>query len=75
MFLGNNIGLKSLNLKLDEEMTIKDVIKKSVENFNENLKKHNEMYSIKTDYTTYSLKQSRKNGKAKTDIPSKFLHA
>jgi hypothetical protein len=63
--------IMSINLQVDEKTTISDLIRMSVNIFNENFISQNSDYRIKPNYRMYNMKPSKKNGKPNTDLPSK----
>jgi hypothetical protein len=70
LLVGEKIEIKSLTLEVQESTKISDLIKMSVNIFNENFSQENSIFRLKNNYKDYSLKQSKKSGKANTDLPS-----
>lgn len=68
-----NDEIKSLCLEVNEKTRIYDLIKMSLENFNETFSKENLNYRLDPDYRLYSVKPSKKSGKPDKDLPSKFF--
>ena len=65
-----NEGIKSLNLQIQESTTIFELIKMSVNIFNENFSNENLNLRLKNNYSDYSMKTSKKSGKPDYDLPS-----
>lgn len=68
-----NDEIKSLSLEVNEKTRIYDLIKMSLEIFNETFSKENLNYRLDPDYRLYSVKPSKKSGKPDKDLPSKFF--
>ncbi len=68
-----NDEIKSLSLEVNEKTRIYDLIKMSLEIFNETFSKENLKYRLDPDYRLYSVKPSKKSGKPDKDLPSKFF--
>ena len=68
-----NDEIKSLSLEVNEKTRIYDLIKMSLEIFNETFIKENLNYRLDPDYRLYSVKPSKKSGKPDKDLPSKFF--
>ena len=65
--------IKSLNIQVNEKTRVYDLIKMSLEIFNETFSKENLNYRLDPDYRLYSVKPSKKSGKPDKDLPSKFF--
>jgi hypothetical protein len=63
--------LRSINLRITNKNTILDILKSSLDIFNDLLYKEQIPLRFSIDYKKYTLKPSKKNGKANTDLPSK----
>lgn len=68
-----NDEIKSLSLEVNEKTRIYDLIKMSLEIFNETFSKENLNYRLDPDYRLYSVKPSKKSGKPDKDLPSKIF--
>ncbi len=62
--------IKSINLQINDKNRVYDLIKMSVDNFNDGLTKENSFYRLDPDYRVYNLKPSKKSGKPDSDLPS-----
>jgi hypothetical protein len=69
--LGLTGEIKSLNLQVTEKTTIMDLIKMSVDIFNDNFVNENLKIRLKPHYRLYNMKPSKKSGKPDKDLPSK----
>lgn len=65
--------LHTINLEINENSSIDDLIKNSVNAFNKKLEKDNIKVRLSQNYSKHSLKQSKKNGYPKDDLPSNLL--
>jgi hypothetical protein len=63
--------IKSLSLQVNDKTRIYDLIKLSLEIFNETFSKENLNFRLDPDYRLYSVKPSKKSGKPDKDLPSK----
>jgi len=61
----------SLNCKVPLNTSINELIEHSVNKFNENFEKNSCPFFISSDYSSYTMVPSRKNGEPKTDLPGK----
>jgi hypothetical protein len=61
--------LYTVNIDVKDRITINELIKNSVNAFNINFENENMKIRLSQDY----LKQSKKNGYPKDDLPSKYL--
>jgi hypothetical protein len=61
--------IKYINITSSENTLIKDIIKRSISEFNTQLEKDNYMIRLSLNYEHYNLKPSKKNGMAKEDLP------
>lgn len=73
IFLGENVGVKSLNIKINKEDTIDELIRKSLSGFNQIFLNIETNYRISPIFTEYHLKPSKKSGKPNLDLPSKDI--
>ncbi len=64
--------IRTFNLEIAENAKFSELIKLSVNYFNEELIKENSDYRLQHNYKMYLLKASKKSGKADFDLPSKF---
>lgn len=64
--------IKSILLKITNKITIEDLIKESVQMFNQLFAKDRIPYKLNENHTVYSIKPSKKSGKADLDLPSNF---
>jgi len=69
--LTNNVELFSLDLTIESNITIFDIIKNTIDCFNEKFKNENYKFLLSNHYNNYKLKASKKNGSPNTDIPCK----
>jgi hypothetical protein len=65
--------IKSINLHITNKNTILDILKISIDIFNELFYKENIPYKFNIDYRKYSLKPSKKSGRADEDLPSIYI--
>ena len=70
---GISKDIKSLTLQVTEKTTVSDLVKMSVDIFNETFERENSLLRMKTDYKIYKVKPSKKSGKPDNDLPSKFI--
>ena len=61
--------IRALSMKVDKSSTIKLVIQKAIDEYNTLFSKENTKFRIKEDIELFVLKPSKKNGKAKLDMP------
>jgi hypothetical protein len=61
--------VRSLPMKVNKSSTIKLVIQKAIDEYNNVFSKENTKFRIKEDAELFILKPSKKNGKAKLDMP------
>lgn len=64
--------LKTIVVKITNKITIRDLLKESVDMFNNLFYKENVPYEFKNELKLYSLKPSKKNGKPQNDFPSNY---
>ena len=64
---------KNINLKITDSDTIKDILKRSINLFNDILKKEKIHLQLNKDYNKFYLKPSKKSGKPDNDLPSNIL--
>lgn len=62
-----------LNLVITDRIAISELIRLSVDGFNEKFRSENYKYLLENNYQNFHLKPSKKNGYPKTDIPGKFF--
>jgi hypothetical protein len=70
---GAEDNVKSTNIQLSEDITIKDLISRSINIFNEQLIKNASTIRLNNYHDKYALKASKKNGRPKLDLPSKYM--
>ncbi len=63
---------KSFIIVIDEYLIAKDLIKISIEKFNQILHEEQQNIFLDSDLRHYSLRQSKKNGQPKMDFPGKI---
>ncbi len=73
MKLKEKTEIFSFHLSVSLKYTIKEIIDYSIIKFNEIFLKNSRPYKLKNDSTLYCIKPSKKNGEAKTDLPSKTI--
>ena len=62
----------SINLNSNSMSTIEDIIKQSIFEFNKNFETSQYGFRLTLDVEKYKIKAAKKNGKAKSDLPSKI---
>lgn len=65
---------KSFMLEIDDSLTTTDLIRLSIERFNEILQEEKQIVSLDGDMRHYSLRPSKKNGSPKLDFPGNVLN-
>jgi hypothetical protein len=60
-----------LNLNLNENLKINEIIKIAINAFNEKFEEDKLKIRLSVEYKRYNIKQSKKNGSPKDDLPSK----
>jgi len=65
--------IRTFNVEVAETAKFHELIKLSVNYFNEELIKENSDYRLQHNYKMYQLKKSKKSGKADFDLPSKLI--
>jgi hypothetical protein len=63
---------RSINLKIGNCDTIKDILKQSIDLFNDIFYREKVPLLLNKDYRIFYLKPSKKNGKPDMDLPSKL---
>jgi FKBP-type peptidyl-prolyl cis-trans isomerase (trigger factor) len=62
--------LNTINIEVNDNILIDELIKCSVNVFNKKYEKENMRFRLSQNYSKHSLKQSKKNGYPKDDLPS-----
>ena len=65
--------LKNILIQVNENIKIKDLIKLSINAFNSKLEVENLNFRFNVEYDKYNLKQSKKNGLPKDDLPCMII--
>ena len=61
--------LYSINIQINNDLLIEDLIKTSIEKFNEKLKSEKSNFLLSLNYENYKIKPAKKSGKANQDLP------
>lgn len=67
--INNKEFLHSIDFQIPENIKISELIRLSVDKFNENFINENKNISFKNIYSHYELRPSKKNGHPKMDLP------
>jgi hypothetical protein len=60
-------------MHISNKDTVLDIIKKSIDIFNDILYKDNLPIKLNVDYRNYRIKPGKKNGKPNNDLPSNII--